>query len=248
MTARAAPAPLGLWPAVLTPRATRGLRGPVFWLVLMPALLAWVWMLAQPGSPHAGHGHMHMPALDIGSWSAMVFAMMFPTLVPMAAHVASRSYRALRTGQVLLFTASYAALWCAAFLLAYPLGVVAQSVLAPIGAAGWIATLGLIVAAFWQLSDAKIRAGWACHLRPPLSAIGRAARIDAVRFGLGHGARCLRSCFLLMVPPMLGAHSVFVMAVITALMLAERATDRPNYQGSAFILLMLAAASALPGL
>ena len=245
MTSRVAPPQLGRRP-VMTPRAMRGLRGPVFWSTLAPALAAWAALFWAREDGHIAHIHIcGTPASGLGlsltSWSVMILAMMFPTLVPPAGHVAARSFRQRRAAHVALFALGFVLVWIAAYGPAYVLGGVVSAGLGAIGAEGWITTFGLLAAAAWQLSPPKRRAGWACHLRPPLAATGRAALWDVARYGVAHGWRCLRSCFALMVPPMLGTHSLFLMAVLTALILSERAADRPDYRASAAILIGLAA-------
>ena len=60
-------------------------------------------------------------------------------------------------------------------------------------------------------------------------------------FGLLHGTRCVRSCLPTMLLPLLGDHGLRAMAVVFAILLAERARSRPQYGLSAVALLALGA-------
>jgi predicted metal-binding membrane protein len=51
--------------------------------------------------------------------------------------------------------------------------------------------------------------------------------------------RCVGACLPVMVLPMVGGFSLGAMAAVSAILLAERARDRPQYRLSAVILLLL---------
>ena len=62
---------------------------------------------------------------------------------------------------------------------------------------------------------------------------------DAIGFGLLHGTRCVRACLPVMALPLLAGHGLGAMAAVSAILLAERARDQPQYRLSAIVLLLL---------
>jgi predicted metal-binding membrane protein len=86
-----------------------------------------------------------------------------------------------------------------------------------------------IAAAFlWQCSPIKQRCLNRCHAQPELAAFGRAADVDALRFGARHGLWCVGSCWALMlVPVLLPRGHLVAMAAVTVLVAAER-LERPR--------------------
>ncbi len=244
---------------LLTAEARHGLRSPTFRWSIAPALAAWSLLLVLSGQDRAlticlsprptildgalADIEMRLAAIDparwAGEWTLMIVAMMFPLLVPMIGHVAARSYAFRRERSVALFVAGYALTWAAAVAIASIVLVVARAGFALSGLASFGGLIGCALAALWQISAAKARAINRCHGTAPLRPAGFAADRDAIRFGLLHGSRCARACLPTMVLPLLGSHGIGAMAIIFAILLAERARRTPQYGLSALVLLLL---------
>jgi predicted metal-binding membrane protein len=186
---------------------------------------AWVVLLLRPRGAALcsmpGMGTMSPPPSPgaLTAASALMFvAMMLPLLGAPVRHVRDRSFARRRPRAVALFLGGYGALWTAA-------GVVLMLVAARIvAAASAPVTAGAILAiAIWQCSPAKQRCLNRCHLHPGLAAFGRAADLDALRFGLKHGAWCIASCSGLMLLPLLVSRGhIAPMAGITLWLWSEK--------------------------
>jgi predicted metal-binding membrane protein len=181
------------------------------------------------------------PQRFAAEWALMIVAMMFPLLVPMIAFVAARNFAARRERSVVLFVAGFAAVWFATGALAGAGLLAVRAGLAGVGLASVSGLIGCALAALWQISAAKRRAVNRCHGTVALRPFGLAADRDAMLFGLLHGTRCVRSCLPTMLLPLLGDHGLRAMAVVFAILLAERARSRPQYGLSAVALLALGA-------
>ena len=105
--------------------------------------------------------------------------------------------------------------------------------------APWAGLICCALAASWQLSAAKRRAVNRCHGTIALRPWPPEADRDAAGFGVLHGMRCVGACLPVMVLPMVGGFSLGAMAAVSAILLAERARDRPQYRLSAVVLLLL---------
>jgi predicted metal-binding membrane protein len=252
---QSAPAPGRL----LTPSALRGLRAPAFRWSIAPALAAWLlllWLWSQDRAlalcvaPRgtlldgilaeiaAGFATID-PVRWAGEWALMIAAMMFPLLVPMIGHVAAKSFADRRERSVALFIAGYALTWAIAAAAASVALVAVRAGFSSVGLASSAGLIGCALAALWQLSPAKARAVNRCHGTVALRPFGAAADRDAVRFGVLHGTRCVRACLPTMVLPLAGGLGIGAMAVIFAILLAERARHTPQYGLSAMALLLL---------
>jgi predicted metal-binding membrane protein len=188
------------------------------------------------------------PGSDLGglgwflvTWVLMMTAMMLPSLVP-AARVSARPAA---------FVAGYLSVWTAAGLAGYAIieGVRGADL-------GWLAweragryvTAGVILAAaVYQLTAVKETCLRRCR-NPVPSGPGTVGAVDA---GLRHGASCVACCWALMAALLaLGAMSLVWMAVIAALIAAERLLPRsaPAVAGVAVALAALAiGVAAVPG-
>lgn len=244
---------------LLTTEARRGFHAPGFRWAIAPAMVAWLVLLVLAGRDQAlticlapratfldgavadieTRLAMIDPARWAGEWMLMIVAMMFPLLLAPVGHVAARSYASRRERSVALFVAGYAATWIAAAAIASIGLVLAHSGLALSGLASWGGITGCALAALWQVSAAKADAVNRCHGTMPLRPAGFAADRDAIGFGLLHGSRCVRACLPTMALPLLGNHDIAAMAVIFAILLAERARPMPQYRLSAVALLLL---------
>jgi predicted metal-binding membrane protein len=171
----------------------------------------------------------------------MIVAMMFPLLVPMIEFVAARNFVVRRERSVALFIAGHGIVWLTTAASASAALVIARAGLASLGLAAVSGFIGCALAALWQISPTKQRAVYRCHGTIVLQPFGFAADRAAIRFGMLHGARCMRSCLPTMALPLLGDHGLLAMAVVFVILLAERASVRPQYGLSAVVLLTLGA-------
>ena len=172
---------------------------------------------------------------------------------------ASRQSRGAPFVPTWLFVGSYIVLWCATGLLAY---VVAAGGDALAEDWKWLmdnaARIGgglLVIAGVYQLSPLKRLCLTKC--RTPLSFIlgsWRDGNAGAVRMGLEHGAYCFGCCWMLfaiLFP--LGMMNIAAMAVVTALIFAEKSFRNGERiaQAAAVLLIcygavVIAVPSALP--
>ena len=194
---------------------TVALRTPA--LVLAAAGLAWAITFERM------HGMDQGPGTDLGGlgwyvgiWMTMTAAMMLPTVLP---HVAWLTRRA----PALLFAVGYLAVWTAYGLAAYSLyrlvtafdtGWLAWDEAGPYVAGGMIVAAGL-----YELTPLKRRSLRRC----------RRLRDDAgaLRSGLEHGVDCVGcSGGLMLVLFAVGVMSLFWMAVVAAVIFAEKVLPR----------------------
>ncbi len=169
-------------------------------------------MDAGPGTDLGGLGWY------LGIWVTMTAAMMLPSAAPAARHVA----RLARHVPTLGFTAGYLAVWTGYGLLAY--GVFRLVTSLDIGWLAWdrggpYAAGGVIVAAgFYELTPLK---------RVSLRRCRSAPHRNAFRSGLAHGLDCVGcSGALMAVLFVLGAMSLFWMAVVAGVIFVEKVLRR----------------------
>jgi hypothetical protein len=248
---------------LLSPLARAGLRSPTFRWSVAPAILAWLALLWLAGGTgvleicvalraHLANGvaagiTATLAAMNplgwAAEWALMIVAMMFPLLTPAIGHVAARSFAARRDRAVALFVAGYGLTWLGAAVTASILLVVARGTLAGLGLAASAGLIGSVLAALWQLTAAKRRAVIRCHGTIALRSFGWPADRDAAWFGLLHGKRCVHACAPTMILPLVGGDGIAVMAVVFAILLAERARQTPQYRLSAIALVLLGLAT-----
>ena len=92
-------------------------------------------------------------------------------------------------------------------------------------------SIGLLLAvagaAVWQASPAKQACLNRRHHQPPLAAFGRAADLDALKFGLANGLWCVGACWALMVVPLMATRGhLLAMAACGTSLIAEH-LERP---------------------
>jgi predicted metal-binding membrane protein len=169
-------------------------------------------MDAGPGTDLGGLGWY------LGVWVTMTAAMMLPSAAPAARRVAACAHR--RTA--LLFTVGYLTVWTGYGLLAY--GVFRLVTSFDIGWLAWnrggpYAVGGVIVVAgLYELTPLK---------RHSLRRCRSAAHGNAVRSGLAHGLDCVGcSGALMAVLFVLGAMSLFWMAVVAVVIFVEKVLPR----------------------
>jgi predicted metal-binding membrane protein len=194
--------------------------------VIAAGLVAWIVTLDRMSGMDAGPG-TDLGALGwfLGVWATMMAAMMLPATAPVAALFA----RSESTPRTAAFVAGYLAVWVAYGLAAYGLyravAALDPAVLEWDGGGRYVAGGAVIAAGIYQLTPLKR----VClkHCRSPmhlLLANWRPGATGAARMGAGHGAWCAGCCWALMVVLFaVGVMSLFWMAVVAAMILAEKA-------------------------
>ena len=185
-------------------------------LLVAGAVAAWAVTAARMRGMDAGPG-TDLGGLGwyLGIWVTMTAAMMLPSAAPAARHVARLACRV----PTLLFTAGYLAVWTGYGLLAY--GVFRLVTSFDIGWLAWnrggpyAAGVVIVAAGLYELTPLKRLSLRRCRsARHPVSALGS---------GLAHGVDCVGcSGALMAVLFVLGAMSLFWMAVVAAAIFAEK--------------------------
>jgi predicted metal-binding membrane protein len=209
-------------------------------LLLLLAAAAWgllIWqasaMNGQAMGMNTGLTMGISGVLFIAIWIAMMVAMMFPTASPMilmfARVSASKRQRSQAFVPTWVFVSAYLLIWTLFGVAAYPLALLAERLA---GQSMWLMENGprlggalLVAAGIYQLSPLKRVCLSKC--RTPLQFIMTSWHDGyggAFRMGIEHGAFCLGCCWLLFVILFpLGIMNIAVMAVLTALIFAEKA-------------------------
>jgi predicted metal-binding membrane protein len=212
-------------------------RKLILGLLLILAAASWallIWQSAAMNSQAMGMGlTMGMSTgLFIVIWVVMMIAMMFPTAAPMilmfTTVYAGKRQKSQAFVPTWVFVSAYLLIWTLFGLVAYPLALGAERLA---GQSMWLMTnaprIGaalLVVAGLYQLSPLKYMCLAKC--RTPLQFILSSWRDGyggAFRMGFLHGAYCLGCCwflFVLLFP--LGIMNIAVMALLTALIYAEK--------------------------
>ncbi len=191
-----------------------------------PSSSASIWM-CMPGMSGqiAGAGGPFSQALaGMPMWSLMALAMMLPAAIPASGHVAVNSLRRRRRRAVWEFILAYLMLWLAFGALAlFLIGLM------PIKQSAVLLTVGLAIAALWELSPAKRIALNRCHRTSPLPPRGWRASAGTVRFGVVHGSACVASCWPIMLVMLVAPSARLVwcggLAVVSA---SEKMARRPR--------------------
>jgi predicted metal-binding membrane protein len=182
-------------------------RHPEWWALAIAAC-AWMAML----QPHAHHSHG-----AFALWVLMTLAMMVPMVVLPMRTAAERSLWRRRHRAIAGFLIGYLACWAI-------VGILIARIELRFGAA-----IAFAIAAAWQLTPQKRRALTACHRTMPLAPRGWRADRDCIRYGLRIGARCVISCWALMLACVLTGHALLATRFVTTILLYERDTRRPHH-------------------
>ena len=184
-------------------------------------------MDASPGTDLGGLGWY------LGIWVTMTAAMMLPSAAPAARHVA----RLARRVPTILFTGGYLAIWTGYGLLAY--GVFRLVTSFDIGWLAWnrggpyAAGVVIVAAGLYELTPLKQLSLRRCRsARQPVSAL---------RSGLAHGVDCVGcSGALMAVLFVLGAMSLFWMAVVAVAIFAEKVLPHGSRLAPVFAVALVA--------
>ena len=209
-------------------------------LLLVLAGAAWALtaerMAGMDGGPGADLGEFGWFAL---SWLLMMAAMMLPAVAPVGASAS--------------FAAGYLGMWVAAGLAGYAAIEGVRSV--ELGFLAWdeagrlVAAAAIVGAGIYQLTPAKAACLRRCRERHAFTEVRR-----SFRMGVRHGGDCIGCCWAMMVALFaLGLMSLTWMAVVAALIAAERLLPWNVRLGVAVALVALGAAvglapSDVPGL
>jgi predicted metal-binding membrane protein len=235
-------------------------------LLLGAALATWIvtvvrmrGMDAGPGTDLGGFGWY------VGIWVTMMAAMMFPSAAPMVLLFHRVSSEREKRGQnfvpTWVFALSYLAVWTTYGLAAY--GLYRLIVHFDFGFLDWdrggryVAGGAVATAGIYELTPLKS----VClrHCRSPFHFVmghWRDGRFGAIRMGVEHGAYCVGCCWGLMVVLFaLGVMSLTWMAVVAALILAQKVLPRGEQLTKVFAVAFVAvgiwvasAPGSVPGL
>jgi predicted metal-binding membrane protein len=206
-------------------------------LLLAAALGTWIAVVVQMRGMDAGPGtDLGDLGWYVGIWVTMMAAMMFPSAAPMVLLFHRVSAERARRGQSFvptwIFVAAYLAVWTAFGLVAY--GLYRLLVDAGGGVFDWdrggpyLAGGAIVLAGIWELTPLKS----VClkHCRSPLHLVlggWRDGYLGALRMGAEHGAWCVGCCWgLMLVLFALGVMSLTWMAVVAAVIFAEKVLPR----------------------
>lgn len=221
--------------AGLTPPPLARERTLILAALLILSVSAWVVVIQQSRAADAEMMSLTMgleAPVFLGIWVLMMVAMMFPAAAPMILTFSTIQAGKRERGQTWIptwvFVAAYIVVWTAFGILAYAVAVGAQRLAEE---SMWLmehaARIGggvLIAAGIYQLTPLKRACLTKC--RTPLQFIMTSWRdgyAGAFRMGTLHGLYCLGCCWLLfaiLFP--LGVMNVAVMALLTALIFAEK--------------------------
>src|SRR5437763_12176238 len=221
---------------ITNPPMLRRERYLILGTLLVLAAIAWGVLIWQaPGMNNQGMGlTMGMSAvLFIAIWAVMMVAMMLPAAAPMilmfSAVYAGKRQKEQPFVPTWIFVSAYLLVWILCGVIAFPIALGADKLAAQ---SMWIMENGariggiiLVVAGLYQLSPLKRICLSKC--RSPFQFILASWRDGyggAFRMGLEHGVYCLGCCWLLFVILFpLGIMNIAVMALLTALIFAEKA-------------------------
>ena len=205
-------------------------------VLLVLAALAWgllIWQAPMMNNQAMGLTMGMSAVLFIAIWAVMMVAMMFPAAAPMilmfGAVYASKRRQEQPYVPTWIFVSAYLLVWVLSGVLAYFLAIGVEKLA---GQSMWlmenatrISGAILVIAGLYQLSPLKNVCLSKC--RTPLQFLLTSwhdGYAGAFRMGIEHGTFCLGCCWLLFVILFpLGLMNIAVMALVTALIFAEKA-------------------------
>jgi len=204
---------------------------PAWVALLVVTILAWILTLNQFQSMGNGAGTMGMPfGLFVAMWTAMMAAMMFPSVAPVAIlwtrSIVYRLSGLAALSRIALFVSGYLLAWAFAGVVAFFGLALFERVLLLAGSnAGWLGAAIFVTAGVYQFTSFKdvcLR-----HCRSPMSLITyytsfRGLAID-LRVGVHHGIYCVGCCWgLMLILVALGVMNIPAMAALTIVIFAEK--------------------------
>jgi len=219
-----------------TPQLLQRERYLILGVLLVLAALAWgllIWQAPMMNNQAMGLTMGMSAVLFIAIWAVMMVAMMFPAAAPMilmfGAVYASKRRQEQPYVPTWIFVSAYLLVWVLSGVLAYFLAIGVEKLA---GQSMWlmenatrISGAILVIAGLYQLSPLKNVCLSKC--RTPLQFLLTSwhdGYAGAFRMGIEHGTSCLGCCWLLFVILFpLGLMNIAVMALVTALIFAEKA-------------------------
>jgi len=176
-------------------------------LSLVPAALAWAWMLWESYSrrqwsccnPGAS------PLDEARGWFLMVFSMMVPFTYVRLRRLAEKSYRTRRFRALLAYLVGYVGVWM------LPLAAVIPLRMFPLGHEVFLATALCAAGAVWTAHPLRARLFLRCHREIPLRPLGWKADFDACHQGATQAFPCLGGCLPLMLACTVTHHHLVMM-------------------------------------
>jgi predicted metal-binding membrane protein len=226
------------------------------WAALVAlAALAWVVTILQAEGMGIGPGTMGLALpLFLAMWVAMMAAMMFPSVAPVAIlwtkTIAAKAAGVERAARLAAFVAGYLFAWTGYGLVAFAALVGTERLVeASPGAARWLGVGVFAVAGIYQLTpmkDACLR-----HCRSPMMALLHYANFKGsardLRVGLHHGLYCVGCCWgLMIVLVAVGVMNVAAMAGLAAVIFLEKLWSRGPSLTRAVGIAFLAIAALAP--
>lgn len=228
---------------------------PAWTALVVLAALAWVVTIDQAHGMGVGPGTMGLalPAF-IALWVAMMIAMMFPSVGPVAI-LWARTIRAHSTGatrawRITTFVSGYLVAW-AAFGVGAFLALLGSQRLVETSpeVARWLAVAIFLSAGAYQLTPLKR----AClrHCRSPMTSILHYASLKGsardFRVGVYHGVYCVGCCWGLMVVLIaVGVMNLAAMAVLSVVIFLEKIWGRGDALSKVVGIGFIAFALAIP--
>lgn len=203
-------------------------RGILLAAVTVTVIASWAFVIGSGDRMMVGPHHGVIAALPL--WAAMMTGMMLPGAAPMfTAYAAVNRRNGGRWAPLIAFVAAYLSLWIAVSVLGAFMqqGLMGAGLLShPGGSARPLLSAALLlVAGGYQFSPLKQACLRRC--RTPFGFLlteWRAGSLGALRLGWLHGVECLLCCWALMALMfVLGAMNLLWMAVLTVVMLVEKA-------------------------
>ncbi|MBI2237281.1 MAG: DUF2182 domain-containing protein [Actinobacteria bacterium] len=228
---------------------------PAWGALVAVAALAWAVTIAQARGMGVGPGTMGMALpLFLAMWVAMMAAMMFPSVAPVAIlwtrAIAGRTRGGRRAARIASFVSGYLVAWTGYGLIAFSalLGTERLVDVFPEGAR-WLGVGIFGVAGLYQLTplkDACLR-----HCRSPMMALLHYGNYKGtardLRVGIHHGLYCVGCCWGLMVVLVaVGVMNVAAMAGLAAVIFLEKLWSRGPLLTRAVGIAFLAIAALAP--
>ncbi|WP_084623774.1 DUF2182 domain-containing protein [Oceanospirillum beijerinckii] len=201
------------------------------WPLIAIALLAWAYYAIEAtllsNSSHAQHHtHHSSPTLitSLTSWMLMVCAMMLPMLSKTARFIHSVTPQYRQNRALLLCVIGYSFIWASLLLTVEGISLITKllSIDTNINKSVLASFAFLIVGIINQTSYRK-NAVFACGSARTPRINGWKADLDTFKIGLQEGSNCFRSCAHIMLAMLTTSHSIWQMAIITLVLIYERA-------------------------
>jgi predicted metal-binding membrane protein len=186
---------------------------------------------------------------SLAVWVPMIPAMMLPSAVPMALAFTARIERQGGALQPIILLAGYLGVWLiASFVLAF-LQTAGSLLLAllnwPEKALSILGGFALGLAGLWQFAPLKVLSLAACR-HDFTDAPTKPTMIETFRLGIGQGLACIGCCWVLMLAAAAaGAMNLVWMAVLAAIMTAEKMIGPRATAPLGLVLIALGAVIAL---